>query len=75
MLFSLLSALIPRAPRVEPEAGACAHCGLLLPAVPVEHDDGRRFCCSGCSTVYAAIQGAGLSEFYEERELASPGAR
>jgi Cu2+-exporting ATPase len=31
--------------------------------------DEKRFCCSGCSTVYAAIQSAGLGAFYDDREL------
>src|SRR5688572_23967238 len=67
MLASLASALISHAPRVA--EGRCEHCGLPLPNVLVLASDGKRFCCNGCSTVYAAIQGAGLGAFYEEREV------
>ena len=57
----------PHAPRVA--EGSCEHCGLPLPSVVVLASDGKLFCCNGCSTVYAAIQGAGLGAFYEEREF------
>ena len=64
MLSFLSNALLPNARACAAVTEACAHCGLSLPAVPVEHDDGLRFCCPGCSAVYAAIQSAGLGEFY-----------
>ena len=31
-----------------------------------------RFCCHGCETAYAIIQGAGLGRYYDERELPAP---
>jgi Cu2+-exporting ATPase len=69
----LASALIPHAPRLAAE-GSCGHCGLPLPEAGALERDGLRFCCSGCSTVYAAIQGAGLGAFYEGRAVEAGGA-
>jgi Cu2+-exporting ATPase len=69
MLISLASALIAQAPRLSVDAGRCAHCGLALPESGALEHDGRRFCCNGCSTVYSAIQGAGLGAFYDDRFL------
>jgi P-type Cu2+ transporter len=50
-------------------AEPCAHCGLPLPTPPIEVD-GHRFCCAGCSSVFAAIHGAGLGAFYAARDRA-----
>jgi Cu2+-exporting ATPase len=72
----LANALVP-APAVEgPSPGeACAHCGLPLPVAPVVVD-ATRFCCLGCSSVFAAIHGAGLGAFYASREgVEGPRAR
>ena len=41
----------------------CLHCGLPAPA-PADPKT-PAFCCSGCRTVYEAIHGAGLDQFYE----------
>ncbi|HEX6764500.1 MAG TPA: heavy metal translocating P-type ATPase metal-binding domain-containing protein, partial [Polyangiaceae bacterium] len=60
---------------MEAAPDACAHCGLALPSVAVIDDDGTRFCCGGCSAVYAAIRAAGLGAFYEDRELSRSGIR
>jgi Cu2+-exporting ATPase len=69
MLFSLTSALIPHVPRLDAAAERCAHCGLSLPERGAIDSEGKRFCCNGCSAVYAAIQGAGLGAFYDGRAL------
>lgn len=69
MLLSLASALIPQAPRIATLVERCAHCGLSLPERGAIESDGKRFCCNGCSTVYAAIQSAGLGAFYDGRAL------
>lgn len=42
-------------------AGGCAHCGLPIPAGL------SRFCCSGCSTVHAALLEWGLDEGWGRR--------
>jgi Cu2+-exporting ATPase len=70
MLAMLASALLspvgPATPALA--AGRCAHCGAPLPPNAVLSTDGHGFCCSGCSTVFAAIQSAGLGAFYDHRE-------
>lgn len=57
----------PAAPRSAGPVGAtarpCLHCGAtFLP----ETDDGR-FCCTGCESVYALVQGGGLGRYYDLR--------
>lgn len=47
---------------------ACAHCG--LPIGPEAVTTGSAFCCNGCETIYAALCGAGLEAFYQERTAA-----
>jgi len=49
---------------------ACAHCGQPVAwAVGGERErGGLPFCCSGCATVYAVLQGAGLQRYYTTRE-------
>ena len=50
--------------------GACFHCGEPLPRVPArtEHADGpRAFCCDGCATAAAWIEGADLGDYYRLR--------
>jgi Cu2+-exporting ATPase len=66
--MSLASALVS-APRLAASVGSCAHCGLSLPSAGGVETAGERFCCNGCSAVYAAIQGAGLGAFYDDRAL------
>ena len=63
-------------------AVACAHCGLPVPDGLVDAEAERQFCCSGCATVFEAIQSAGLTRFYDlereaddERVPAAPSAR
>lgn len=47
---------------------SCAHCGTPAPAGPAPV-----FCCGGCATVYAALQGCGLDRWYAmRRELGAP---
>ena len=41
---------------------SCFHCGDKIIS-PVVYQD-KEFCCSGCSTVFQIIQGAGLNNFY-----------
>ncbi len=50
--------------------GACFHCGEPLPRLPVRaaHADGpRAFCCDGCATAAAWIEGAELGDYYRLR--------
>ena len=54
--------------------GTCAHCATPLTAHEVTGPDDLRFCCAGCSTVYAAINAAGLADFYKDRELTGDAA-
>jgi len=78
VLAAVASALLPAPHRVSPSEVGCAHCGTRLAGQSVIDADGRSFCCAGCSTVYAAIQGAGLGAFYTTRDdvgAASPPAR
>jgi Cu2+-exporting ATPase len=63
----LANALLPTAAAGPIAAEPCAHCGLPLPTPPIEAD-GNRFCCIGCSSVFAAIHGAGLGAFYAARD-------
>ncbi len=42
---------------------ACTHCGLEV-APALRHDAGPQFCCTGCETAYAVIQGSGLEAYY-----------
>ncbi len=44
-------------------AGACAHCGLEVPAA-LRRGDGPQFCCGGCEQVYRLIQDWGYGQFY-----------
>jgi Cu2+-exporting ATPase len=53
----------------------CEHCGALLPSDAVVSEQGKRFCCAGCCTVYEAVQSAGLGAFYENREFDGVAAR
>lgn len=55
-------------------ATGCVHCGLPIPSEPVRDDAGRRFCCTGCLTVFGVLGAAGLEDFYRLRGDA-PGAR
>ena len=51
-------------------AGTCFHCGEPLPraAVRTAHVDGpRAFCCDGCATAAAWIEGADLGDYYRLR--------
>ena len=42
----------------------CAHCGLPVPKAEASDAGQPSFCCGGCRTVYQAIHGEGLEEFY-----------
>ncbi|MDQ2642928.1 MAG: heavy metal translocating P-type ATPase metal-binding domain-containing protein, partial [Myxococcota bacterium] len=61
-------------PNAESATDHCAHCGAEL-ASELSDDSGRRFCCAGCLTVYAAIHAAGLEAFYADREISAVRAR
>jgi P-type Cu2+ transporter len=61
---------------------ACAHCGLAVPAGRIELGREPQFCCDGCSSVYAILNGAGLGDYYKyqsandaTRTAASPSRR
>ncbi len=52
------------------DATACFHCGAPLPRVPVraaQADGPRAFCCDGCATAAAWIEGADLGDYYRLR--------
>ncbi len=61
-------------PNAESATDHCAHCGAELSSEVLD-DSGRRFCCAGCRTVYAAIHAAGLEAFYADREISAVRAR
>ncbi|MES2352994.1 MAG: heavy metal translocating P-type ATPase [Pseudomonadota bacterium] len=55
---------------------ACFHCGLPLPTkidyrVTIEGKE-RPMCCPGCAAVAETIIGAGLTDYYRDRETFSP---
>jgi P-type Cu2+ transporter len=66
--MSALSAIAPAVDLRDESRGACAHCGVSVPAAA------GRFCCHGCEAAYGIVQGLGLSDFYARREIA-PTAR
>ncbi|HEX6764887.1 MAG TPA: heavy metal translocating P-type ATPase metal-binding domain-containing protein, partial [Polyangiaceae bacterium] len=68
MTASVSSSLFPASGLVVPADIGCAHCRTKLAGKIVVDDAGRSFCCAGCSTVFAAIQGAGLGAFYLARD-------
>jgi Cu2+-exporting ATPase len=51
----------PTRVRQEP---VCAHCGLPVPPARVQAREPQQFCCDGCSSVYAILHAAGLSDYY-----------
>jgi Cu2+-exporting ATPase len=61
------------------EAAACDHCGLPVPplgsgGIEEQTGDGlKKFCCSGCATVFAILHEHGLERFYDVREASRPG--
>ncbi len=63
-------------PEETTDAGeACAHCGLPVGAYPVEAASGVRFCCTGCSVVYATLRAEGYGDTYYRLQKLAPGAR
>ncbi len=48
-------------------ACVCAHCALEVPRGLYEPGEEHQFCCHGCKTVYAVLQGAGLGGYYAVR--------
>lgn len=62
--------LVPTEGAVERAARVtiCAHCGLPLSAGLIQA--GSRFCCNGCATIFQMLVGAGLSDFYHQRQVA-----
>ncbi len=44
--------------------GQCYHCGDLLPNNPILNQ-GKKFCCEGCNTVFTLINQEGLCDFYD----------
>ena len=61
----------PKAPSLSTPAAReevwCAHCGLPVPAGRVELKSARQFCCDGCSSVYAVLNAAGLTDYYRHQ--------
>lgn len=60
-----------------PAADTCLHCKLTIPEgdLVVDEVDGEelRFCCNGCQGVYRIINGAGLGNFYRQRDWSEEG--
>jgi Cu2+-exporting ATPase len=54
----------PRPPAARPASVPCAHCGTPIELAGQASD----YCCSGCETAAAIIRGAGLDQYYAERE-------
>jgi len=54
----------PRPPAARPASIPCAHCGTPMEAA----GQPSAYCCSGCETAAAIIRGAGLDQYYAERE-------
>jgi Cu2+-exporting ATPase len=57
------------APLTDPSLGmltACAHCG--QPVTHVEPDAPHQFCCAGCASVFAILDGSGLDDYYRKRD-------
>ena len=60
----------------DPLRPPCEHCGLPVPAGLVDPEAELQFCCHGCRTVYEAIHGCGLEDYYElRRQLEEAGQR
>jgi Cu+-exporting ATPase len=55
------------------EVAGCAHCGDPCAETAVADDDGHRFCCLGCRTVYGLLQASGLGRYYRLEK--APGVR
>ena len=45
----------------------CKHCGLEVPMSRLG-TEGQEFCCAGCKSVYAILQGLGLGNYYQIKE-------
>ncbi len=60
-----------------PSVDTCIHCKLPIPQgdLVVDDIDGKElhFCCNGCKGVYRIINGAGLGNFYQQRQWAEEG--
>lgn len=48
----------------------CTHCGTGM-EVDADHLEGPVFCCHGCEMAWEIIHGAGLGQYYDERETAA----
>jgi len=48
----------------------CTHCGTAM-EVDASQLDGPAFCCHGCEMAFEIIQGAGLGQYYDERETSA----
>jgi len=51
----------------------CVHCGERLTPSNTVESQGRRFCCTGCSSVYELLHGLGLTDYYKIREAQGVG--
>jgi Cu2+-exporting ATPase len=49
-------------------AASCAHCGNEVQRALFETGSERQFCCSGCRSVFAILNEAGLDAYYRHRE-------
>ncbi|MEM7754959.1 MAG: heavy metal translocating P-type ATPase [Planctomycetota bacterium] len=61
---------ISSSPTLEAQARAttaCTHCGLPVPSGLIEDGAEHQFCCHGCKSVFAIIQGGGLTDYYAMR--------
>jgi P-type Cu2+ transporter len=46
----------------------CLHCGDPIAQAQLQPEAAEQFCCSGCRTVYHALQANGLGAFYEQAQ-------
>lgn len=66
-----MSTALAEAPATAPTAAQCRHCGLPVPPGLVDPDAPNQFCCTGCRTAYAIINGCGLRHYYHVRDEAA----
>lgn len=46
----------------------CKHCHDTIKSIVITSEQGDKFCCNGCKTVYSIINSNGLSNFYKIRD-------
>ncbi|MEN9817948.1 MAG: hypothetical protein RLZ32_1828, partial [Gemmatimonadota bacterium] len=59
----MTAAVLPASSAAAAEV-ACAHCGLAVAPGDVDAAQPQQFCCTGCRTAFAILQGHGLGAYY-----------